>query len=83
MTNDRITRIDVNAINVDGYTLNFDTDDGPKTWRFNNANETLKALNKFADQFVPIYDHQGRQVNRYYGDRSIGADVPGDAFETE
>lgn len=78
-----ITRIDLNAIHIKGDTLHFDTDDGPKELQHQTAEGMAETLNRFADQFVPIYDADGRQINPYYGDKSIGMDRPGNAFRVD
>jgi len=84
-------RIDLEEIRIAGDTVRFYTSDGPRAdelrcqeIRCKTAKGMAELLNRYADQFVPIYDDDdnGTQINRYYGDKSIGMNRPGDAFRT-
>ena len=84
------TRIDLEEIRISGDTVQFYTADGPRAdelrrqdLKCNSPEHMAKVLNSVADQFVPIFDDHGKQVNPYYGDKNIGMDRPGKAFRAD
>jgi hypothetical protein len=90
MTEKRVsyTRIDLEEVRISGDTVQIFTSDGPRAGelrrqdiRCNSPEQMGKVLNSIADQFVPIYDGGGKQINPYYGNKSIGTDIPGKAFK--
>jgi hypothetical protein len=86
----RYTRIDLEEVRIDGDTVQYYTSDGPSSkelrrqdLKCKSPDQMAKVLNDVADQFVPIYDGAGNQINPYYGDKSIGMGIPGKAFHVE
>ena len=86
----RYTKIDLVEVRIDGDTVQYYTSDGPSSKELGRQDrkckspeEMAKVLNDVADQFVPIYDDGGNQINRYYGDKSIGIDIPRNAFHVD
>lgn len=84
------TRIDLEEIRITGDTVQFYTSDGPRAdelrrqdFQCKSPEDMAKVLNMYADQFVPIIDDNGKQINPYYGDKSIGMDRPGKAFHVD
>lgn len=76
-------RFELKAISIDGDTLHFDLMGELHPLRCEDVDLMCDILNQLADQFVPITDGEGRQINPYYGDESLGLDRPGHAFYVE
>lgn len=84
------TRIDLEEVRIAGDTVQFYTSDGPRAnelrrqeVKCSSPEHMAKVLNSVADQFVPIFNDDGNQVNPYYGDKSVGMDIPGRAFKVD
>ncbi len=73
-------RVELKSISIDGDTLHFDISGEAYVLQCEDVDAMCDVLNHFADQFVPISDDHGRQINPYYGIEALGLDRPGRAF---